>query len=429
MHELTEKRTEYVKHFDLGDGQFQIQASLKPMHYEENGLWTDIDVSIIDGKVTGTVYEAFLLQNEYGYMIKHKKDKGGITVRLKSIGGILPDFKPPSIEGEHATWSNIIAGVDLVIEFLPFRVRVWRKLEDENAEREIEWNVEEDFREKQIELTRRAVGRDDDKRSIIVLDRQIKNESEKDGVKTYDVVDSFDGKVFRRNPVTRVKEEKQAKYPVWLDADVNVKVSAAGDDGYVSKQYVAPVTTPTFQSFYAVKSYNYAGFGTHVNLGAPLGRSRLSAWIRFVGITIPQNATINSATLKVWGATFPSGLVNITANAKKLNNPANPTNIAQVISPATLCTNNATLAGIPATGSAERNLNVKNIVQELVNAFDYSNEAMLFFIKKPSSTILDSPVNRFFYFTAYDKGNSSRFENLVINYGATIRKMMMMGIG
>ncbi|MFT5208130.1 MAG: hypothetical protein ACI9CF_001899, partial [Candidatus Omnitrophota bacterium] len=124
------------------------------------------------------------------------------------------------------------------------------------------------------------------------------------------------------------------------------------------------------------------------------------------GITIPQSTVVNTASLKVFQFAVMSAPLTLRFQGKKLATPVVPTAVAQVITPGTLATASASFAGItPGTG-AYQTYSIKAIVQELVNAFDYANDKMLFFHNSLSGRV---------FVRAYDF-NAAQSANLVINF-------------
>jgi hypothetical protein len=150
------------------------------------------------------------------------------------------------------------------------------------------------------------------------------------------------------------------------------------------------ILTPNPPAFYCpIKSTYRSGFILE----------KASAWMRFTGIIIPQNSTINTASLNVYGLANGNGVytsagiwVQFLADGRGLYDPVyrpgsptgNPTVASQVITPA------APIYGvghtITATGALNspiqyvlQNVDVKSVVQSLVNSYDYAGGTMVFY--------------------------------------------------
>jgi len=48
MEELVQQRTLHSKTFDLGGDQRRLVSRRDPMHYDNNGVFEDVDVSIVN---------------------------------------------------------------------------------------------------------------------------------------------------------------------------------------------------------------------------------------------------------------------------------------------------------------------------------------------------------------------------------------------
>lgn len=425
MIEILDKRTQYTKSYALSKDTFELRASILPMHYEDNGVLKDFDLSVKGDTVNGTVYEAHLLPNEFGYFIKDKNDKGGVYLKLKDIAGVTPVFSSPVINENKAVWNQIVNGIDFSIEFTNFSVKTWITISDSAAPHEFTWEMTKEKESGKTDIRGVSTGRDADN-NFLKLSRTIINETI-EGVTTFK--ETFDGFCSDRNPRTRVPITKPAVYPVTLDPSVDVKVSASGDDGRGARRFLGPASVSNGNFFNntqtAVRIFNTK----HQSVTAlQQVYEPMNGFIRFLGITIPQFAIINSATLKVFAFKAKNG-PKVRAVAKKLNNPAAPATFAQVTNPGTLAThtNLQTPSWVGSVPGTQVSFTVTGIVQELVNAFDYSNEAMLFFLKMDQIFVY---YDKSFGVTAFDYGNSARYENLIVTYStARGSKMMMMGVG
>ena len=384
MREIAEKRTLHSKTHDLENGQHRLTASMIPMHYEDNGQLLDIDMTIQNGVVNSGLYKVELMTDKIGFRAIDRGSGKKISVSLGKIGNDSINYSTPTIDEHKAIWPSIKPGVDIEFWFNPHQVNIFRVLQNATAEKYAEWIVEEEIGEKTIRMNDKVRGRDaakNETKHTVVIAPPEQNEQRK----SYVIRDTFDDRVFKRNPQTRVKEESaDISYPVRIDPTVDVSVSNTADDGYVRRRRLNGVTTLT-----AFRTSTTSDFvrreTTSVTIsGLPAGtrENEQKSFYRFLGITIPQSATINSANLKLYiisSSNNPPDRI----EAKKLNNPAAPTTFSQAFSPATLASNVVNKV-FSTAAPAVSSISITTIAQELVNAFDYSNEAMLFFVRQPS---------------------------------------------
>ncbi len=344
-----------------------------PMHYEENGVLQDIDMTIQNGVINSGLYKVSLLTNKIGFEAIDRSSGKKITVSLGKIGNQSIPYASPTIEGNKVSWASVKPGVDVEFIFNPHQVNIFRILQNATAEKVAEWDIDEELGEKIIKMNDKVRGRDaaknETKHTVVIAPPETNPNR-----KTYTIRDTFDGKVLKRNLQTRVKEESNdVSYPVRIDPTITITISSGADDGYARIQGTA--TTFFYQSQTFLYVFN------------PSSLNEARGWIRFPGITIPQSSTINTAQLKIFKNSGTTGQVD-RFEARKVNNPAAPTNFTQVFSPATLATNFVNKTITTVTGNIGT-INVQTIAQELVNTFDYSNEAMLFFVKQTTLSATD----------------------------------------
>ena len=405
MTEIIEKRTLHSKTHDLGNGQHRLVASMIPMHYEENGTLHDIDMTIQNGVVNSGLYKVELLTNKIGFKAIDRATGKTITVSLGKVGNHSIPYEAPTVEGNRASWSGVRPGVDIEFIFNNHQVNIFRVLNDSSAEKVCEWDVDEETGDKVIKMNTKVRGRDASKKEtkhtvLITPPEQVPNRTK------YTIRDTFDAKVYARNPQTRVKTEVEPTYPVRIDPTVTITISDTADDGYAYAFLSGSIATfSTLQ--------NASSVDRVLDISSGGFRRRREAFFRFPGITIPMSSTINSATLKPYITGKLGGDLPGKIRAKKLNNPSNPSVVADVFSPGTLATNEVNKTFTTAA-SNYANIDVQPIVQELVNAFDYSSEAMLFLIKRQSVAASGSQEIGFEDFT----NGASNHAQLVIDYTA-----------
>ncbi len=150
-------------------------------------------------------------------------------------------------------------------------------------------------------------------------------------------------------------------------ATLSVQVNATANDG---NEYVSNVVTDSLW------------FGTY-------GGSDVWGFARLTGITIPQGATINSATLHAYGSTVEGGspyTVNATIKAEAADNPVVPSNTHK---PSTLT---LTTAGLNISESSttwtsvDHAYNITSVIQELVNRAGWASGNAINIILKNNGT-------------------------------------------
>ena len=97
------------------------------------------------------------------------------------------------------------------------------------------------------------------------------------------------------------------------------------------------------------------------------------------------------------------------------SNPAAPTAVGQVIdhSPFAAATAGFSVTGTATSGApALKSIDIQAIVQELVNSYDYSNQAMVFTVgKSPAATFVGSAIAVYMH----DQG-ATKDAQLVVDY-------------
>ena len=145
---------------------------------------------------------------------------------------------------------------------------------------------------------------------------------------------------------------------------INKQVGANADDGY---WYESVFNTNT-----AAANYGVNGVGVAIH-----------NYYRWTAVTIPDGATITSATVSCYD--YGSGVGTIPDGTKlyfhKSANPAAPTNATQAKALVTSATTNYVVPVMSNGGSWFAHPDVKDIIQELVNTYNYSSgSAMMAFI-------------------------------------------------
>lgn len=194
---------------------------------------------------------------------------------------------------------------------------------------------------------------------------------------------------------------------VLIDVDIDLGIR----DGHVNRN--PPATTPT---------YALTNSDSFIEIFKTTGIQESRGFLIFRGITIPQFSTIDDATLSIGiqNAGYTPVTHTITVEAIKSNDPATPTSGTGGVKvfTGTKATANAQTTVPMTTQHTGGNFgtiatDVKNIVQELVNAFNYNNEKMFFTTK--TSTINANRAEIY----PFELGTGSQLANLTINFTST----------
>lgn len=174
---------------------------------------------------------------------------------------------------------------------------------------------------------------------------------------------------------------------------LNLQVSAAGDDGSASSAYFSDA---------GVASKNY--------LGLYSGVYAFSNWNRFQNVTIPQGATINSASMQLFLSSY-TGASSVTVYGNKVANAANPTDNTDYTNKARTSASVSWNIGTPGANSWATSPSLVSVIQEIVNQGTWaSGNAMLI--------LLDYVASSFYYqVNAYESGSNAA--KLAIDYTAS----------
>jgi hypothetical protein len=196
------------------------------------------------------------------------------------------------------------------------------------------------------------------------------------------------------------------QFPILLkNTTIDVSVGAGADDGWVRSS--------NFNTNTEVRAGNWASGGGAYN-----------SWVRFTGITIPQSSTINVAYLTCYDSgSFGTPLTKIYADDQ--NDPVAPTTAADY-NGRTLTSAGVDEDGNPGSGWHNTN-SIVSVIQELVNSYDYSNEAIQIMWKNDGST-----GDNCRFSLAWDYGDHSKAPAIHIEYtagGATPKTSAETGTG
>ena len=425
--EVLDKRQEKSKTFDKGNGKFTLISSQTPLHYFDStsNTFEDIDLTIdpLTKKLEKNIYKLELTEDKIGYSIVNRKDNSRIDVKLSKIGNNEIPYSEPVIQENRVIWKDLDKDFDLIIECRAKKVRVWKHFKTADATTDITFTViEDDNPAKELHVIDKLLGKDSSGKStkssqIKGIETKKTTIVTKKNVKEYTLRQTFDKKVIVKDKKTRVKSlSSDVTYPVMIDADVEVGIGVTNNDGtdFYQSLFGVPgsgiLTTSYINGI--VNVYN-SDFG-----GNPI-KILSNVFTRFDGITIPQSATIDNAILNLYGANSSYGGAPFGIYAIDENDPNAPTAPGDIRNKTTGIASNVVTTIFTNTTTTQTkdqfilyDIDVSSIVQELVNSYDYSNEAMLFFYRQPNIITFFQGGEAIYDYT----WGSTKAPTLVINY-------------
>lgn len=430
--EILSERTRHSKKHYLGDNQYSIRSSLGAIHYQENETWWDIDNSwyatdppwdwtmqladyhtwvkanFTDGQILAyetqgqaVFFQPMLLeytndldqlqpisepqdvtptlevengsvewQDAYGSGIDFKWDNNSTRFnKLLTIDSLvsLPTPEQYILDGGNAGLKlsfifNPDASLDIVVDGL-----AWDKKSDIETYDIIEFQYLGEV-------------------LFVFTPLQYWDSSENPEGHSYGKTTlSKKGNSLYINTITPYEWLETATYPVYIDPTIDADVATGNDDGYAT-------TAGGYDGTYSRATYGeYSG-------------TEYEAWTRFDGITIPQSATINTANVSYSVQYVYVGGALMEMYAEDANDPSYPTDQADYYSRTLTTASNS----FQDTSTGETSHSIISVIQELVNSYDYSSEAIQLLWYDASST------NRYNKFYTYENGGV--IPNLYIEY-------------
>jgi hypothetical protein len=189
------------------------------------------------------------------------------------------------------------------------------------------------------------------------------------------------------------------EYPARLVDAIDIQVGAGADDGYWTS------------------GYNYSNNFDRTLAGRSYDMS-YNSWYRYDGITIPQGAAIDVAYLTFYDRSS-MGSPETKIYADDQNDPAAPTNWADVTG-RTPTTAGVDWDGDPGGGWVN-SPPIVDVIQELVDSYDYSNEAIQI-LHLDDGSANNGDIQDFYAYDNTDDGLGARASYIHIEYstgGAT----------
>jgi hypothetical protein len=134
--EVINLRTETSRTYNMGNGKYRAELYSGIIHYKDNynsslEQWKDIDLTMVNGKVTKAPYE--LTINGLDVSIKNKKTGAEVILRLTDVGTSKVSTPTLVISGNKATATNIATDTDLEISWGLSSVKYTRILKSASA--------------------------------------------------------------------------------------------------------------------------------------------------------------------------------------------------------------------------------------------------------------------------------------------------------
>ncbi len=407
--EVVSKRTINSKTFDMGNGRFILACTQNPEHVPD-GLtrfdesksfnWIDptITITLIDSiyKVRGGWFKANVNANNISVEYINRKGTK-FRMRLDKIGGSTP-LTPSKItvQNNYITWHDVSKDVDIQLQFRPMRMEWFKRMKSANAARQFDWTIQEDV-DNVDKFDGNSVGYDnenelvDGKQRHFFANTQFSTPVISNGISTYRFRETWDGNVIQKDGATRIKSiVNNPVYPVLLDASITVDITANGDDGHSKSGNW--VITP------------YLNHIILWNGGA--GAEYSGAW-RFLNVTVPQGSTINTASLDIYAQR--SATITVTFQGEDVDN-ASAWGNSSANDSRTMTKTTASNAYTFSSGTGTKSIDLKTIVQEVVNRSGWSSGNAM----RVGTT--DLPASNYQYLDDYSKSGATQIGQLNIDY-------------
>jgi hypothetical protein len=282
MEEILSQRTENTKTYNNGKSLVK-QISMGALHYKDDYTdnkesWKDIDLTIVNGKVTKAPYTLTIDGNKATILCKR-------TGRTSTIETVSIGSSTISSSLNIASKTEIEKYVDFGLVVENERIRFQRTIKSADASTSATFKVSGD-----LPIKYQATDADG-------FPVEIQTSLEK-GI------------------LTELVTKEGLKYPIKIDPTVDIKVGASTDDCFT-------LYRTSWQDLFLTDGYNFVG-------------KYLSDWskagcgMRFLGVNIPSGATINSShiTFTAYNTSQTNGTVNSYIIGELSTSPATFSNLA-----------------------------------------------------------------------------------------------------
>ncbi len=276
--EIVKSRTETSKVTYLGSKKYSLDISQAPIHYKDNydssiEEWKDIDLTIIDGKITKAPYTLNIDYINKVITVYDKKTGSTVTIGLDSIGGAKVSAQSAIMDKGRVTFKDVALDTDVVIDATNSMVRFKRVLKSDKAPLSANFN-----------LSKSGNG--------ILISYQARDSS---GIKGLRVNASVNDGILTET----LDVSSGLSYPVEIDPTIDVQVGASAGDIRVYWNGSAWVTDGIAIALVATGYFSNIAY-------------KQGGGYRFLNVTVPNSATINSAYLTL---TAVSNLSNDNVNS------------------------------------------------------------------------------------------------------------------
>jgi hypothetical protein len=391
--EIIGNRTENCKIIYLGGGKYSTDIALAPIHYKDNydssvEQWKDIDLTIVDGKITKAPYELSIDYQNKSIIVKDKRTGSIVDIKITQIDDKSIPIQSAIVESGKVTFKDVAIDTDIILEASNSMVRFKRILKSSAAPTKATFN-----------LTKSGSG--------IKVDYQARD----GGVDNIKVDTSYINNVLIEN----IDKGKVSKYPIEIDPTLDLIVGASAGDMRVYWNGSAWATDGIAITSSDVGCYSAAGF-------------KFGGGYRFLNVTIPNTGTITTSYLTYTAVTSLSNTVvnsviigddedNAAVFSTLANYQARRGTIVAGANNNYITTASVTWNGIPAwtANTAYNSPEIKTIIQEIVSRGGWvsGNAMVLFWDDHAGSSTAVNNTYRDVY--TYD-GSTTKCAKLHIEY-------------
>lgn len=366
--EVVEERTERTKTYDLGNGKYRTVGSPVKAHYEEEGQFKELDLTIEEksdrfelvqeGGSSNAPYELNIRKGMIGYGVSHKQG-GQVHLKLDQLGNrpLNPKFIQNNVSitvgGNVIIWRIDSLDLSLRVVARPEKVELYKTLETDQAPRSFKWTVAEEKNDSaRFTFNPHGAAGQDNTGDRLELNESRSTIDQDDTFEYSEYVEKFTGRSAKiADPETRSRSWKSAEYPVEIDPSTSKDITANLDD-------VTDVPKDNrINSLDVDLGYVSVAEGTYI------------PGLRFRSLGISQGATIDSATLQVnisstwYGGDIGDVYADLVTDAPQWSSNDRPTGINK--------SNNTKSWAWSATGLTTTG--ITSMFQEVVNQSGWSS--------------------------------------------------------
>lgn len=331
-------RTRASKTWKLPSGEFACETRVGGVAHwlDDSGILQDADTTLIGGKCESLPYKFTLHSSGIGFDFI-SREGGTVTLKLESIGGSPVVSPMPVTLDNRITFSEVSPGIDIVFFVLGDRVKSLRIVKMASAARSFEWLCETDATgASNVDDTLRGTDAARNQLELTTASVPVTSTSRR-------ITETWTGRT--TGTIGTDVPSASVTYPVAIDPTVTVKVDVTAGDGYEAS---------------SIGTWN----SSSIVFGTNTGTDTYKPGWRFVGVNVPKNTTITSATITINATSVnAAGGVGtlygeLVANSLIFSNSHLPSAMTR------------TVAGtsVPAVGTTGlKTYTITSIIQEIVN--------------------------------------------------------------